>query len=80
MIATLTASQWDIALAPCLVFGLLAFNVFDLIITLMFAAGLVFLLRVYLRKKIEGFNGDTLGAGEQIGEIFIILCLLVSYS
>ncbi|MEP7729723.1 adenosylcobinamide-GDP ribazoletransferase [Marinomonas primoryensis] len=80
MIATLTSSQWGIALAPCLLFGLLAFNVFDLIITLMLAAGLVFLLRVYLHKKIEGFNGDTLGAGEQIGEIFIILCLLVSYS
>jgi adenosylcobinamide-GDP ribazoletransferase len=37
-------------------------------------------MRLYLRKKIDGFNGDTLGASEQIGEIFVVLCLLVSYS
>ena len=30
--------------------------------------------------KAYGFNGDTLGASEQIGEVFVVLCLLVSYS
>ncbi|MBU1297139.1 MAG: adenosylcobinamide-GDP ribazoletransferase [Gammaproteobacteria bacterium] len=80
MIAKLNPSQWLVALAPCLLVGVLAFNLFDLILTFIFAAVLVFLMRLYLRKKIDGFNGDTLGASEQIGEIFVVLCLLVSYS
>ncbi len=80
MIAKLNLKQWAIALAPCLVIGVLAFNVFDLMITLILAAILVFLMKWYLRKKIDGFNGDCLGASEQIGEVFVIICLLVSYS
>ena len=80
MIAKLNPSQWLVALVPCLLVGVLAFNFFDLILTFIFAAVLVFLMRLYLRKKIDGFNGDTLGASEQIGEIFVVLCLLVSYS
>jgi adenosylcobinamide-GDP ribazoletransferase len=80
MIAKLEPSQWLVALLPCLLLGMLAFNLFDLILTFVFAAVLVFLMRLYLRKKIDGFNGDTLGASEQIGEIFVVLCLLVSYS
>lgn len=80
MIAKLDPSQWLVALLPCLFVGLLAFSLSDLITTFIFAAGLVFLMRLYLRKKIDGFNGDTLGASEQVGEIFVILCLLVSYS
>jgi adenosylcobinamide-GDP ribazoletransferase len=80
MIAKLNLKQWAIALAPCLVIGVLAFNVFDLMITLILATILVFLMKWYLRKKIDGFNGDCLGASEQIGEVFVIICLLVSYS
>jgi adenosylcobinamide-GDP ribazoletransferase len=80
MIAKLNPSQWLVALAPCLLVGVLAFNLFDLILTFILAAVLVFLVRFYLRKKIDGFNGDTLGASEQIGEILVVLCLLVSYS
>ena len=80
MIAKLNPSQWLVALAPCLLVGVLAFNLFDLILTFILAAVLVFLIRFYLRKKIDGFNGDTLGASEQIGEILVVLCLLVSYS
>jgi len=80
MIAKLSPIHWAIALAPCLVVGLLAFNVIALIVTLLIAVGVVVLLRMYLRKKIEGFNGDTLGASEQIGEVLVIICLLASYS
>lgn len=80
MIAKLNPSQWLVALAPCLLVGVLAFNLFDLILTFILAAVLVFLIRFYLRKKIDGFNGDTLGASEQIGEILVVMCLLVSYS
>ncbi|QUX94976.1 adenosylcobinamide-GDP ribazoletransferase [Marinomonas sp. CT5] len=80
MIAKLQPSQWLLALLPCLLIGVLAFSVFDLIITFVFLAVLLLLMRLYLRRKISGFNGDTLGASEQVGEIFIILCLLVSYS
>jgi len=80
MIAKLNTAQWAIALAPCLVIGLLAFNLLDLITTLLIATGLVVLMRMYLRKRIAGFNGDTLGASEQIGEIVVIICLLASYS
>ena len=80
MIATLNFEQWIIALVPCLVIGLLAFTLFDLIVTLILAAMLVVLMKRYLRKKIDGFNGDCLGASEQVGEIFVIICLLVSYS
>lgn len=80
MIAKLTLSHWVIALAPCLVIGIVAFSLFHLLVTFAFAAGLVVLMRWYLHKKIQGFNGDTLGASEQIGELFVIICLLVSYS
>lgn len=80
MIAKLDLSQWLVALLPCLLIGVLAFNLFDLILTFIFATALVFLMRLYLRKKIDGFNGDTLGASEQIGEVFVVLCLLASYS
>ncbi|RNF52827.1 adenosylcobinamide-GDP ribazoletransferase [Marinomonas hwangdonensis] len=80
MIASLNLQQWAIALAPCLVFGVLAFNLFNLLLTVFFAAMLVFFIGLYLRKKLSGFNGDTLGASEQIGEVFVIVCLLVSYS
>ena len=80
MIASLNLQQWVIALAPCLVFGVLAFNLFNLLLTVFFAAVLVFFIGLYLRKKLDGFNGDTLGASEQIGEVFVIVCLLVSYS
>ncbi|RBP85548.1 adenosylcobinamide-GDP ribazoletransferase [Marinomonas rhizomae] len=80
MIAKLDLSQWLVALLPCLLIGVLAFNLFDLILTFILTATLVFLMRLYLRKKIDGFNGDTLGASEQIGEVFVVLCLLVSYS
>ena len=80
MIARLQPSQWLVALSPCLLIGVLAFSLFDLIVTLVLVGVLVFFIRMYLRKKISGFNGDTLGASEQLGEIFIILCLLVSYS
>jgi adenosylcobinamide-GDP ribazoletransferase len=80
MIAKLTPCQWGVALAPCLIIGFLAFNVLDLITVLLIATGLTILMRMYLRQKIEGFNGDALGASEQIGEILIITCLLVSYS
>lgn len=80
MIAKLTVSQWLVALLPCLMIGILAFNLLYLILTLFLSAVLVFLIRLYLRKKIDGFNGDALGASEQVGEIFVVVCLLVSYS
>lgn len=80
MIAKLSPIHWAIALGPCLVIGLLAFNVVALLTTLLITVGVVVFLRMYLQKKIEGFNGDTLGASEQIGEILVIICLLASYS
>lgn len=80
MIAKLNLAQWSVALAPCLLVSLFALTVLDFIITLLIIVGVVVLLHLYLRKKIEGFNGDTLGASEQIGEILVIVCLLVSYS
>ncbi|BDX02240.1 MAG: adenosylcobinamide-GDP ribazoletransferase [Marinomonas sp.] len=80
MIAKLTSSHWLVALLPCLLVGIVAFSLFDLLVTLLFCLVVVALIRFYLRKKIAGFNGDTLGASEQIGEIFVIVCLLVSYS
>jgi len=80
MIAKLESGQWLLALVPCVLVGVLAFSLFDMIVMFIFTAVLIFLMRLYLRKKIAGFNGDTLGASEQIGEIFVILCLLVSYS
>ncbi|WP_137170183.1 adenosylcobinamide-GDP ribazoletransferase [Marinomonas sp. FW-1] len=80
MIARLNPVEWGVALAPCLLVGILAFNLWYLILTLVLSLALVFLVRAYLRQKIAGFNGDTLGASEQLGEILVIVCLLVSYS
>ncbi|MCB5160773.1 adenosylcobinamide-GDP ribazoletransferase [Marinomonas algarum] len=80
MITKLTLPQWSIALLPCLLVGMVAFDLFDIMATLLCSLLLVLLMHWYLKRKLSGFNGDTLGASEQVGEIFIILCLLVSYS
>ncbi|MBR7888371.1 adenosylcobinamide-GDP ribazoletransferase [Marinomonas sp. A79] len=80
MIAKLDLHQWIVALVPCVFFGIVAFSLFGLVMTFLFSLVLIALMHVYLHKKIAGFNGDTLGASEQVGEIFIILCLLVSYA
>ncbi|TYL47437.1 adenosylcobinamide-GDP ribazoletransferase [Marinomonas sp. IMCC 4694] len=80
MIAKLNFQQWIVALVPCVLFGIVAFNVFDLVVMLFSCGVLIVLMRWYLYQKIAGFNGDTLGASEQIAEVFIILCLLVSYT
>ncbi|MDB4837981.1 adenosylcobinamide-GDP ribazoletransferase [Marinomonas sp.] len=80
MLSTLNVPLWGLALAPCLLMGIVAFNVNELLLILCISTLLIFLMRGYLQNKINGFNGDTLGASEQVAEVFLILCVLVSYT
>ncbi|TQV89619.1 adenosylcobinamide-GDP ribazoletransferase [Aliikangiella coralliicola] len=36
----------------------------------------VFVIRIFLRKQIQGFTGDTLGASQQVSELLIYFVLL----
>lgn len=38
------------------------------------------LFKHYLNAKIEGFNGDTLGASEQVAELLLLFSLVVYFS
>ncbi|MBJ7539705.1 adenosylcobinamide-GDP ribazoletransferase [Marinomonas transparens] len=80
MITKLASQELGLAALPCVLVGVLAFGMFDLIGAILLLAVLVFLLRLYLLKKIEGFNGDTLGASEQVAEVLMLLCWLGSYT
>ncbi|MCV2403360.1 adenosylcobinamide-GDP ribazoletransferase [Marinomonas sp. C2222] len=80
MLSKLSLPLWALALAPCVLFGVMAFNLMDLLFVFCFSTLLIFAIRAYLHNKIKGFNGDTLGASEQVGEAFLIFCVLVSYS
>lgn len=74
MIAKLTIPQWALAVLPCLLILLVDFSY--LIKALLVLVGLVFACRYYLQRRIGGFNGDTLGAIEQISEVLVLLCLM----
>lgn len=47
---------------------------FTLVISLLI---LVFIIKFFLHKQIQGFTGDTLGASQQIAELMVYLILLV---
>ncbi|MGO3346208.1 MAG: adenosylcobinamide-GDP ribazoletransferase [Marinomonas sp.] len=74
MIAKLGVQEWVIALVPCGLFLLLDFSHFikAVVVLLLFVVG----ARCYLEKRIAGFNGDTLGAVEQICEVLLLFCLM----
>ena len=74
MIAKLAAPHWSIALLPCILLLLLDFSY--LIKALVVLGLLVLGSRYYLQRRIGGFNGDTLGALEQISEVLLLLCLM----
>lgn len=74
MIATLQGKEWGIVFLPCILLVLFdfAYLLKAICILALFTLGAHF----YLKKKIGGFNGDTLGATEQIGEVILLLCVL----
>lgn len=74
MIATLSPVQWGVAVIPCVVMLLLDFSY--LIKAMMVLALFVLAARHYLQKRIDGYNGDALGAVEQISEVLLLLCLM----
>ena len=74
MIAKLGKEEWFLALMPCLFLLLLDFS--HLIKAIGVLALFVLGARRYLRKRLGGFNGDALGAVEQISEVLLLLCLM----
>lgn len=74
MIATFQRKEWLIAVLPCLVIFLLDFSylIKSTVVMVLFLIG----ARHYLKKRIGGFNGDTLGATQQVSEVLLLLCLM----
>ncbi|MFT2109517.1 adenosylcobinamide-GDP ribazoletransferase [Marinomonas sp. 2405UD68-3] len=82
MIHTLSVQQLIVAGVPCMVFSLITFGLVGVIAVALLIFILTLLMIVYLSKKLQGFNGDTLGASEQIAEVallFLSLCLIVFF-
>lgn len=74
MLSDLTRWHWLIACLPALLLAWLlpGVPIIALILTLLaLMAGIAW----YLQQKIGGYNGDTLGAAEQLGEIGFLLLL-----
>ncbi|GAB3485059.1 adenosylcobinamide-GDP ribazoletransferase [Marinomonas epiphytica] len=80
MIAKLSKRDWLVALTPVLLMLLFAFNLTELWVVVLLLIGFWSLLKAYLNKKIQGFNGDTLGASEQLSEVLVLFILLASFS
>ncbi|TDO98664.1 adenosylcobinamide-GDP ribazoletransferase [Marinomonas balearica] len=75
MIAELSLRDWFISLSS-LVVCFLFLGLLPLLFSLI-TLGLFFIVaRLYLSKRIQGFNGDTLGATEQVAEILVLFSLL----
>ncbi|BFM51211.1 adenosylcobinamide-GDP ribazoletransferase [Marinomonas sp. THO17] len=77
MITRLDMKQWLVALLPCAIIAILSLNIIEIVLAVLCAGLLLLAMRQYLKAKIQGFNGDTLGASEQLGEIFVMAILLV---
>ena len=80
MIAQLSLLEWGVALLPVVLIGLSAFDGGELVNIALIVTAYIAALRFYLQKKIAGYNGDTLGACEQLAEVLVLFCLLVSYT
>lgn len=78
MIAKLASQEWAIALLPCVLIAFLDFSY--LLKAICVLALLTIGVHFYLKKKIGGFNGDTLGATEQLSEVVLLLCVLGAYA
>ncbi|WCN14377.1 adenosylcobinamide-GDP ribazoletransferase [Marinomonas mediterranea] len=75
MIAKLSFRDWCVALSSLLL-CFISVGLISLLLSII-ALGIFFLIaRVYLNRRIRGFNGDTLGAVEQISEALVIFSLL----
>jgi len=82
MIHTLSVKQLIAAGVPCLALSLITFGLVGAIIIALLIFVLMLLMTRYLTKKLQGFNGDALGASEQVAEIallFLSLCLIVFF-
>ena len=81
MIAGLTLESFLWALIPSVLLSIYLLGAFS---AAMLATGLVLfalLFGRYLYHKLGGFNGDTLGASEQMAELIILLFYLsISWS
>ena len=77
MISRFDVKQWLVALLPCGIIAILSLSLVEIVLAALFAGLLLLAMRQYLKAKIQGFNGDALGASEQLGEIFVIAVLLV---
>ncbi|WP_240009650.1 adenosylcobinamide-GDP ribazoletransferase [Marinomonas algicola] len=76
MIQTLSFKQLCFAITPAFLLALFSFG----LLGAMVFGGLIFalnsLIGIYLKQKLDGFNGDTLGASEQIAEVILLLMSL----
>jgi adenosylcobinamide-GDP ribazoletransferase len=69
------AMGWVVAIAAVLV-GVRALGATALLVSLAVAALVAFLMARWLRQRLGGFTGDTLGATQQLGELAIYLAIV----
>jgi adenosylcobinamide-GDP ribazoletransferase len=76
MIHTLSFKQLCFAIFPAFLCAIFSFGLFGgmAFVGLIFA--LDYLICIYLKQKLDGFNGDTLGASEQVAEVMLLMMSL----
>jgi adenosylcobinamide-GDP ribazoletransferase len=73
----IVAMGWVVAIAAVLV-GVRALGATALLVSLAAAALVAVLMARWLRQRLGGFTGDTLGATQQLGELAIYLALIAA--
>jgi adenosylcobinamide-GDP ribazoletransferase len=71
------AMAWVVAIAALLV-GVRALGATALLVSLVAATLVAFMMARWLRRRLGGFTGDTLGATQQLGELAIYLALIAA--
>lgn len=80
MIDALSLRQLCFAIFPGFLLAVIAFGLIGGLVFSVSILGLDKLMRLYLSQKLQGFNGDTLGASEQLAEIVLLLVSLLLLS
>jgi adenosylcobinamide-GDP ribazoletransferase len=73
----IVAMSWVVAIAAVLV-GVRALGATAVLLSLAAAALVALMMARWLRRRLGGFTGDTLGATQQLGELAIYLALIAA--
>ncbi len=76
MIHNLSVKQLALASIPCVVLSFISFGGVGVLVIVLTMIVLHLLISEYLKYKLQGFNGDTLGASEQVAEVALLFVSL----